>query len=217
MKIQMPKRMEKVKAKLRMTAVQRHIANTLTIVVLVAVAWTGAPRARAGAPSDLPDAAALFFKNLKTLCGHRFEGATEFPDDPNHPLAGKKLTITFESCDDREIRIPLHAGEDKSRTWILTLSGDRLLLKHDHRHPDGTPDKVTMYGGWAVEGDALRQRFPADGETAKLIPEAATNVWTIEMDAARERITYALERDGQPRYKATFSLRPAANTGTAAR
>ena len=183
--------------------------KTSALSLLVAFALTGAPQPHASATAGLPDAAALFFKNLKTLCGHRFEGATEFPEDPNHPLGGKKLTITFENCSEGEIRIPLQAGEDKSRTWVLTLSGNRLLLKHDHRHPDGTPDKVTMYGGWATEGDALRQRFSADEETAKLIPEAATNVWTIEMDAARERITYALERHGEPRYKAVFILQPA--------
>ena len=157
------------------------------------------------------DAAALFFQNLKTLCGSRFEGATEFPDDPKHPLAGKKLTINFERCSDGEIRIPLQAGEDRSRTWILTLSAKGLLLKHDHRHADGTPDEVTMYGGWAIEGDATRQRFAADEETAKLIPDAATNVWTIEVDTARQQLTYALERHSQPRYKAVFDLKPIAD------
>jgi hypothetical protein len=84
-----------------------------------------------------------------------------------------------------------------------------LLLKHDHRHANGTPDEVTMYGGWATEGDATRQRFAADEETAKLIPDAATNVWTIEIDTARQRLTYALERHSQPRYKAVFHLKAA--------
>ena len=155
-------------------------------------------------PTATADARGRFFANLRELCGQRFEGETEFPPDPEHPLAGKKLVITFEQCGEKEIRIPLHAGEDRSRTWILTLSGDRLLLKHDHRHPDGTPDKVTMYGGWATEGDERRQRFAADEETAKLIPEAATNVWTIEVDKAGGRLIYALERHDQPRYKAVF-------------
>jgi len=193
-----------------MKGLQRRVARVCGAIALITIVWAGAPHPRATAANDLPDAAALFFQNLKTLCGQRFEGATEFPtDDPNHPLAGKKLSISFESCSEGEIRIPLHAGEDKSRTWVLTLSGNRLLLKHDHRHPDGTPDKVTMYGGWAVEGDAKRQRFAADEETAKLIPEAATNVWTIEIDAAHERLTYALERNARPRYKAVFNLKPA--------
>lgn len=155
------------------------------------------------------DAQKPFFELLRSLCGQRFEGATEFPPDPEHPLAGKKLIITVEQCSETEIRIPLHAGEDRSRTWILTLTPEGLLLKHDHRHPDGTPDKVTMYGGWAAAGGtAHRQRFAADEETAKLLPEAATNVWTIELDDDRRQLSYALERHDQPRYKAVFRVTP---------
>ena len=184
----------------------RAAARFIAAAAIAVIAWTGAPAPPAALANQLPDGPALFFKNLRTLCGQKFEGATEFPDDPNHPLGGKKLTISFAYCSENEIRIPLQAGEDKSRTWILTLRDGRLLLKHDHRHEDGTPDKVTMYGGWAAEGDTNRQRFQADDETAQLIPEAATNVWTLEIDAGRERFTYALERNGQPRYKAVFKL-----------
>ncbi len=179
-------------------------------LLILALAALAAGSELAAAPSASADAgaAALFFQNVRKLCGQRLEGATDFPkDEPGHPLAGKKLIISIEQCSDNEIRIPLQAGEDKSRTWILTLGEGRLLLKHDHRHADGTPDKVTMYGGWAAEGDANRQRFPADSETAKLIPEAATNVWTLEIDHANEQFIYALERNGQPRYKAIFSLK----------
>jgi hypothetical protein len=184
--------------------------TALLILTLTAVASGAEPSATPMAPVEA-SGAALFFKNVRKLCGQSFEGVTEFPkDDPGHPLAGKKLIISIEQCGDNEIRIPLQAGEDKSRTWILALRENRLLLKHDHRHPDGTPDKVTMYGGWAVEGDANRQRFAADGDTATLIPEAATNVWTLEIDTAKEQLIYALERNGQPRYKAVFRLKPAA-------
>ena len=171
---------------------------------LVVAASLISPSAKADEGADARKTQKLFFDNVKKLCGKRFEGVTEFPQDPKHDFAGKKLVIHVETCSENEIRVPFRVGEDKSRTWILTLSGDRLLLKHDHRHPDGTPDKITMYGGWATEGDATRQRFAADEETAKLIPEAATNIWTIEFDAAAGRFVYALERHGQPRYKAVF-------------
>ena len=181
----------------------------LLVFALAAAAWGSALAAASPSPAEA-SAVALFFQNVRKLCGQRFDGATEFPqDDPSHPLAGKKLIISVEQCSDNEIRIPLQAGEDKSRTWILTLREGRLLLKHDHRHADGTPDKLTMYGGWASEGDATRQRFPADGDTAKLIPEAATNVWTLEIDTAKAQLIYALERHGHPRYKAVFNLKTA--------
>ena len=84
-----------------------------------------------------------FFKKLKKMCGKTFEGATEFPTNADHPLVGKRLLMKVESCADTEIRIPFQVGEDKSRTWIITLGGKGLLFKHDHRHADGTPDKIT--------------------------------------------------------------------------
>ena len=149
-----------------------------------------------------------FFQNLKKLCGQRFEGETTFPPDPNHPLAGKKLVMVVESCNEKEIRIPFHVGEDKSRTWVLTLTAKGLLFKHDHRHADGTPDRITMYGGWAApNGTPHMQRFPADPETAKLIPEAATNVWTLQIIPDKQQFTYYLERNNEARYKAGFNLK----------
>lgn len=149
-----------------------------------------------------------FFQNVKNLCGQSFEGTTQFPQNADHPLVGKKLVITVASCSDKEICIPFQVGEDKSRTWILRLDEKGLLFKHDHRHADGTPDKVTMYGGWAaVEGTAHRQGFPADTETKNLIPEAATNVWMIEVDNQKQEIVYYLERNNEPRYRAVFNMK----------
>ncbi|CAN5716512.1 hypothetical protein BH20VER1_BH20VER1_27350 [soil metagenome] len=148
----------------------------------------------------------LFFENVTKLCGQQFEGVTEFPPDPDHDFAGKKLVASVESCTEGEIRIPFRVGEDTSRTWLLTLTKEGLLLKHDHRHADGTPDKVTMYGGWAnAAGTELRQHFPADQETAKIIPEAATNMWTITLDLEKQQLRYALERHVQPRYSAVLT------------
>lgn len=150
-----------------------------------------------------------FFENIKKLCGQSFEGATEFPLDPDHPLAGKKLVITVDSCSEKEVRIPFQVGEDKSRTWILRLEQQGLLFKHDHRHADGTPDQITMYGGFAApNGTEHRQRFPADSDTKKLIPEAATNVWMIELDKAKMQLVYYLERHNEPRYRAVFKMIP---------
>jgi hypothetical protein len=159
--------------------------------------------------TEIPQSQTAFFRNVKKLCGQSFEGATEFPQNPDHPLVGKKLVITIDSCSSKEIRIPFQVGEDKSRTWILRLDEKGLLFKHDHRHADGTPDEVTMYGGWAgPEGTVYRQRFPADSDTRKLIPEAATNVWIVEIDKEKQQLVYYLERHNQPRYRAVFNMKP---------
>lgn len=152
-----------------------------------------------------------FFENLKKLCGQQFEGETVFPPDKNHPMAGKRLVMSVEVCREKEIRIPFHVGEDKSRTWILTMTDKGLLFKHDHRHADGTPDRITMYGGLAApSGTQYMQSFPADAETANLIPEAATNVWTLEIIPGKQQFMYYLERNKEPRYKALFNLKPLA-------
>ena len=116
--------------------------------------------------------------------------------------------MKIETCTDTEIRIPFWVGEDKSRTWIITLNNKGLLFKHDHRHADGTPDKITNYGGFAADnGTKLIQKFPADADTAKLIPEAATNVWTLQTDERKKRFMYQLERDDKLRYRAFFKLK----------
>lgn len=154
------------------------------------------------------DTQRAFFENLKRMCGQRFEGETQFPQNADHPLAGKRLIMSVESCGEGELRLPFHVGKDKSRTWILTLTEKGLLFKHDHRHADGTPDKITMYGGWAAPGGTpYLQRFPADAETAKLIPEAATNVWTLRIIPEKQQFTYYLERHDQLRYSALFNLK----------
>jgi hypothetical protein len=153
-------------------------------------------------------AAEAFFQNLSDRCGDVYFGESVFPDDPDHLLYGAELKMTIESCTESQIRIPFQVNEDRSRTWILTLSDEGLLFKHDHRHEDGTPDEITNYGGWAaIEGAApTKLAFPADEETAALLPEAATNVWTMELDLTNNQFTYFLERHSEPRYKAVFSL-----------
>ena len=147
------------------------------------------------------------FEELRKLCGKSFAGVTDFTATADDPFRGARLVMSVDSCEENEIRIAFAVGEDRSRTWILTRHGDRLLFKHDHRKADGTPDEITMYGGWAAgDGTSTRVRFPADEQTAKLIPAAATNVWTLEVDPATRRFVYFLERDGKPRYRAVFDL-----------
>jgi hypothetical protein len=177
------------------------------LVVLCAVGMVQATPLVYG--NEHQDTQRAFFENLKKMCGQRFEGETKFPLDPDHPMAGKRLLMSVESCSQSELRIPFQVGEDKSRTWILTLTEKGLLFKHDHRHADGTPDKITMYGGWAdPSGTPYLQRFPADADTAKLIPEAVTNVWTLEILPEKQQFSYSLERHAKPRYQAVFNLKP---------
>jgi hypothetical protein len=153
------------------------------------------------------DSRSSFFEGLAALCGSIFEGHSTFPPDPEHPFAGKLLSATIASCSESEIRVPFVVGADRSRTWVLTRSEEGLLLKHDHRHEDGTPDEITMYGGWASDtGSGLSQSFAADDHTKQLLPEASTNVWTLTLAPDGRGLTYYLERHAQPRFEAKLEL-----------
>ena len=149
------------------------------------------------------DAKADFFTRLTALCGATFEGASVFPRDAGDAFAGKKLVAHVAKCTADEVRVPFIVGTDRSRTWVFTRSAAGLELKHDHRHDDGTPDEQTMYGGMANDkGSASVQSFEADAYTAKLIPAASTNVWTVTLAPDGKSMSYYLERDAKPRFKA---------------
>ena len=145
-------------------------------------------------------AQSAFWSALQQLCGKSFAGeVVEDKPDPDPRFAGKALIAHVRDCSDSEIRIPLHVGEDRSRTWILTRTDTGLRLKHDHRHQDGSEDAITQYGGDTRDaGDAGKQRFHADAHTAQLIPAAATNVWTFEIEPGAA-LYYRLHREGTPR------------------
>jgi hypothetical protein len=144
---------------------------------------------------------------MGNYCGKSFAGKVIFPTDDKDPFAGKALTMHVSSCSDSAIRIPFHVGEDKSRTWVISKTEQGLQLKHDHRHEDGTPDEITMYGGIAKASDnKLEQSFPADEHTAQLIPAASTNEWTLALSPDGKTFSYILKRDNQLRFRADFDL-----------
>lgn len=151
-----------------------------------------------------------FWANLKTLCGKAFAG--EIAADTattDSAFANKALVMHVRSCAENQIKIPFFVGEDKSRTWVLTKQTNGLiLLKHDHRHEDGTPDKVTMYGGLSTNtGFANKQIFPADQETTDLLPAAAGNVWWIDLTVG-DFFSYNLRRIGTDRlFSVKFDLK----------
>ncbi len=143
-----------------------------------------------------------FFDQLTQLCGQSFPGHVAFPEGND-----ATLKMTVKNCNEGEIRIPFQIGENQSRTWIISISEKGLLLKHDHRNEDGTPDERTDYGGWAHDaGTAFQQFFLADAYTGKLIPEGISNQWYMKIDIEKKEFTYYLERATGPRFMAVFDL-----------
>lgn len=148
------------------------------------------------APVDTRD---QFMATLQGMCGQRFEGGLAYAIDPNSEFAGKKIAIHVV-CSAGDVRMPVQVGEDRSRTWIFTRPAAGLELRHDHRHPDGTPHAVTMYGGLAQEGGTARsQSFLADAHTARIVRGAETNVWTVSLSEDGKVLTYRLDRHARPR------------------
>jgi hypothetical protein len=150
---------------------------------------------------------AEFWAALQQLCGNAYEGTVADAPADDTTFTDRYLVMHVRYCSPNVVRIPFHVGDDRSRTWVLTLLEDGIRLKHDHRHEDGTDDEITLYGGDTEDpGTAERQQFPADEFTAALVPAAATNVWTIEV-VPGQQFVYALERMGTDRrFRIEFDL-----------
>lgn len=148
-----------------------------------------------------------FWNALTEICGNAYTGTVTEAPAGDTTFAGRDLIMHVRSCTDDEIRIPFHVGRDRSRTWVISRTDTGLRLKHDHRHEDGSEDVQTQYGGDTTdEGTAQRQEFPADAFTSELIPEASTNVWTVEV-APGQAYVYALRREGTDRrFRIVFDL-----------
>jgi hypothetical protein len=161
--------------------------------------------ARVADPGDDPQL--VFWAALEALCGQAFQGRVTESVPPDPAFEGNEIVMHVRSCDPAEIRIPFTVGDDRSRTWVLTPTAAGLRLKHDHRHEDGSEDTITQYGGdsWG-RGTATRQEFRADAYTAELVPGAADNVWSLEVEPGRTFV-YALRREGSDRrFRVEFDL-----------
>ncbi len=156
----------------------------------------------------LPPEQEAFWRELRALCGKSFAGQiTESTSATDAQFKGQALVMHVRACSENEIKIPFHVGDNRSRTWVITRTASGLRLKHDHRHADGTADKVTQYGGDTTNaGSAILQDFPADAFTAQLIPAAKTNVWSFSIGPGKT-LNYRLVRAAEGRrFRVEFDL-----------
>ena len=169
-----------------------------TLTAFAFVALTATALEAQSAPDD-------FLNALRAHCGKAYEGRIIDPQPADTAFARQRLVMHVRGCGDT-LRVPFHVGDDRSRTWVLTRTAPGLRLKHDHRHRDGTEDRVTQYGGDARGGGtAMRMEFPADSFTAALLPASRTNVWTVEVTPTQ--FVYQLTRTGSDRrFRVEFDL-----------
>lgn len=154
-------------------------------------------------PSD------AFFAAISARCGKAYAGRLVTADAADADIAAARLVMEVRSCSADEIRIPFHVGADRSRTWVVTRTGEGLRLKHDHRHEDGSKDALTHYGGdTASTGTPLRQEFSADQFSKDMFlregrAASVDNVWAVEIDASR--FSYELRRPNR-HFRVEFDL-----------
>ena len=149
-----------------------------------------------------------FFDALAARCGKAYAGRLASDQEADADMRGKAMVMHIRHCTADRIEIPFHidglgpdGGWDRSRTWIISRTATGLRLKHDHRHADGAPDAVTLYGGDTADaGTATRQTFPVDAESIAIFMTtgrgvSTTNIWSVETTDAG--FTYGLDRQGR--------------------
>lgn len=179
--------------------------------LLILTSWTAHGDQQASAAQAPID---TFMANIAQYCGQSFSGRVveNTPPVENDPFEDQSLVMHVRECSAREIRIPFHVGEDRSRTWVLTRTAEGLRLQHDHRHADGSDDAVTLYGGdTAGEGTVMRQTFPVDAFSIDMfrregLSTSVTNIWAMEIHPA-DRFYYELARPDSGRlFRVEFDL-----------
>ena len=183
----------------------------LGLSLAVALALAGC----ASTPSAPVTNADAFLAAIAAHCGKAYEGriiANEPAPTTPDAFEGKRLVMHLRGCDapTQRIEIPFHVGDDHSRTWLLTRTGSGLRLKHDHRHQDGSPDDMTMYGGDTRDmGSRERQAFPVDAESIAMFKRgglnaSVDNTWAMEIHP--RTFVYELSRPNGRLFKVEFDL-----------
>ena len=163
------------------------------------------------APANAETSHEAFFENFSSLCGQAFSGVVVQDNRSDPRFGGKEIILHVRDCNATEIRMPMHVGDDHSRTFILRKVESGLEFRHDHRHEDGKPDDVTLYGGVTMtEGSSGQQDFPADDKTKALfithgLDVSVDNVWTVTI-SPETIVTYALNRPDRE-FKIKFDLK----------
>ena len=149
-----------------------------------------------------------FFNNLRTLCGKSFEGEQIYMKEGRESWEDKQMIMHVTVCEDDVVHIPFHMDEDRSRTWMFFNENGELRFRHDHRHEDGTPEDMTMYGGYAdaERGTATYQVFPADEYTIDIHPISVDSEWVVELKDDMSIFSYQLHHEGELLFEAHFDL-----------
>lgn len=164
--------------------------------------------ALAGPTAAADDAQSQWWQRLQALCGQAYAGQLIRAPEGDDTFRDRDVVMHVRDCSADRVRIPLVIDDDLSRTWVLERTGQGIEFRHDHRHRDGSPEEMTLYGGATSNaGSADTQMFPADEHTRETIPGSGLrSAWLIEIHPD-ERFVYAANRVGTGRgFQVDFDL-----------
>ena len=148
--------------------------------------------------SETPNPQHVFFDRFLAYCGQYF-AAHIVEDDQLSDAWNQPLVVHIRDCETDTLRMPLHVGEDRSRTWVLQRTEKGLNFQHIHLHQDGSVDAVSPYGGHTAEnGTESLQSFPVDAASKTLFEEnglavSTQNTWRLGFPSA-DTMSYELTR-----------------------
>jgi len=186
--------------------IKRFLFAIIPALFLLACNQTGSDKS-SNVYSSLSADEQAFMNTLESLCGKSFIGAENYIKEGRESWAHKKFVMHVTKCDSNRIHIPFHLDEDHSRTWMFMVDEKGLRFRHDHRHEDGTPEDLTLYGGYADgTGNAFVQHFPADDFTMEMLADSNSRKWNIILAEDMSSFTYELEFQGELVFSAKFDL-----------
>jgi hypothetical protein len=172
-----------------------------------------------------------FLRAFLPWCGQTFTGRVVVDNAKDPRFDGQELRLHIADCSSLSsylqltpspssmqklstttlLRMPFHVGTDQSRTWLFSLTEQGLHFQHQHLHPDGQPDAVSLYGGYLTHVEAtsshqVRYDFPADEFSKSMFTKhnmtvSNANTWQIvlQYDAQQQlsAMQYQLIRPGR--------------------
>ena len=172
-----------------------------------------------------------FLRAFLPWCGQTFSGRVVVDNAKDPRFDGQELRLHIADCPSLSsylqassppstmpklstaplLRMPFHVGTDQSRTWLFSITEQGLHFQHQHLHPDGQPDAVSMYGGYlthveATSSQQVRYDFPVDEFSKSMFTKnnmavSNTNTWQIvlQYDAQQQvsAMQYQLVRPGR--------------------
>jgi len=143
---------------------------------------------------------------IRPHCGQAFEGELVSARSGDDAFANEAVIVHIKHCEDSRLLMPLHVGDDHSRTWVLERHAWGVSLKHEHRDPDGSHQNTSRYGGVAAlpaTGNSLD--FPVDDETLAMLPNSVGGYWTLSVDG--DTLYYQVTREGaEDAFRLAFDL-----------